>query len=244
MQKPSLIVSSVLIIAAAFIAGVWLHGRAIYDSRVADTITVTGSVKKSVSSDLAKWHANFIRRASVSNLKATLDLSTQDTIKIKTFVMSYGIPEDAITFLPIQTDAVYEQSGYGQSQEVVGYAVRQELRVEYTDIAKIEQLATEAKKLIDQGIIPEYQRTEYFYTKLADLRPELFSEATKDAKKRAEAIASGTGVKVGSLRSARTGVIQILAPNSVDIADYGAYDLSTKEKEISATVSVSFELLK
>jgi hypothetical protein len=130
------------------------------------------------------------------------------------------------------------------TQNVIGYNIRQELRVESADIGKIDQLANEARKLVDLGIVPDYQRTEYFYTKLADLRPELFADATKDAKTRAEAIAKGSGVKVGEPISAKTGVIQILPPNSLNVEDYGAYDLSTKEKEITATVNVTFKLEK
>jgi hypothetical protein len=44
------------------------------------------------------------------------------------------------------------------------------------------------------------------------------------------------------LATAWAGVIQVLPPNSLDVSDYGSYDLSTKEKEVSATVTVSFQL--
>lgn len=238
------IIISAAILGLCLLGGLAVLGNYIADSRAGETITVTGSTKKSVSADLAKWNSNFTRRANLTNLKQTIDQVNNDASKIKTFITGYGLPENSITFLPIQTDAIYEVApgGYGMTQNVIGYTVRQEVRVESNDIDKIEKLAKEAQKLIDQGIVPEYQRTEYFYTKIVDLRPELFAEATKDAQKRAEAIASGTGSSVGSIRSARTGVIQILAPNSLDVADYGAYDLSTREKEISATVSATFEL--
>ena len=116
------------------------------------------------------------------------------------------------------------------------------VRVEDKDISKVDALAKNISTLIDQGIIADYQNTDYLYTKLDSLRPALFAAATKDALTRAQAIASGTGVKVGALRSAKTGIIQVLAPNSTDVSDYGTYDLSTKAKEVSATVNVSFEL--
>jgi hypothetical protein len=137
----------------------------------------------------------------------------------------------------------YNQGGEKFSQMLTGYNIKQEVRVENSDIGKVEFLAQEAKKLIDKGIVPEYQRTEYFYTKLAELRPTLFAEATKDAQEKATAIGQVTGSTIGKVNTARTGVIQIMQPNSVDISDYGQYDLSTKEKEVSATVSASFELL-
>jgi len=151
--------------------------------------------------------------------------------------------EKDIIFLPVQTNPIYEQlPGYGYTQDIVGYNVVKEFYVQNNDLAKVEALSAQYKNIIDLGIIPDYQRTEYFYTKLNELRPTLFAEATKDAKNRAEAMARGTSAKVGALVSAKTGVIQILPPNSLDIADYGAYDLSTKEKEITATVTATFEL--
>lgn len=236
---------SSLILGAALVIGLAIHGYDMSNRSGGNTIAVTGSAKKSVQADLAKWNASFTRHATVSNLKETLALANGDTERIKKFILDTGIPETSITFRPIQSDTVYssKQGDYSQSIEnVAGYNIRQEVKVEDMDIGKVDTLAKNISKLIDQGIIADYQNTEYYYTKLDALRPELFAAATKDAKTRAEAIASGTGVRVGALKSARTGVIQVLAPNSTDISDYGTYDLSTKAKEISATVNVSFEL--
>lgn len=84
--------------------------------------------------------------------------------------------------------------------------------------------------------------TNYQYTGLEELRPKLLKSATEDAKKKAEAMASSTGRKIGSLRAGRMGVIQVLAKNSVDVSDYGSYDLSSPEKDIFVTVNVTFAL--
>lgn len=245
MQESKKYVWAAVVVGVAAVIGLSILGYFIASNRTTTTISVTGSSKTRVTADLAKWSANFTLRANLTNLKDMLEKATANTEKIRQFIIARGIDASAITFLPIQTDPVYEtnKGGYGMSQDVIGYNVRQEVRVESGDIPKIEDLATNAKGLVDQGIIPEYQRTEYLYTKLAELRPKLFADATKDALTRAKAIAEGTGVKVGALRTAKTGVIQLLAPNSMDIADYGAYDLSTKEKDASATVTVSFELI-
>lgn len=245
MQENKNYMIAAVVVGVAAVLGLSILGYFIASNRTTNTITVTGSAKTRVTSDLAKWTANFTLRANLTNLKETLDKATANMEKIKQFIVARGIDASAITFLPIQTDPVYDtaKGGYGMSQDVIGYNVRQEVRVENNDIAKIDDLATNAKGLVSQGIIAEYQRTEYLYTKLAELRPKLFADATKDAQTRAKAIAEGTGVKVGALRTAKTGVIQLLAPNSLDVADYGAYDLSTKEKDASATVTVSFELL-
>ena len=241
MQEHKAIVASAVVVGLALVAGLSTLGWFIASNRATDTITITGSAKIPVTSDLAKWSANFSLRADTSNMKQVLETATGHTEKIRAFIVSKGIEASAITILPIETDPIYD---YQKGQDLVGYNVSQQVKVESADIARVEALANSAKDLASQGIVPAYQRTEYYYTKLAELRPQLFAEATKDARTKAEAIARGTDVRVGALRSAKTGVVQVLALNSTDISDYGSYDLSTKEKEVSATVNVSFELLQ
>jgi hypothetical protein len=239
------LVVSALLLAAALAGGLYSLGGNLYRSRQTGGLTVTGSTKKSVEADLAKWTTNFTRRATLDNLADVISKVEGDKTKITKIVTDLGIDAKGVTFLPVQTDAIYEQlPGYGYSQNIIGYNVRREIRVESSDILKVDRLANETGKFINLGLVPEYQRTEYFYTKLTELRPELFSAATEDAKIRAEAIAKGSGLKVGAPLSAKTGVIQVLPPNSTDVSDYGAYDLSTKEKEVSATVSITFSLEK
>lgn len=236
---------SIVILAVALFLGLVIHGC--YMSKRGsgeNAITVTGSVKERVVADLAKWNANISRPADLSNLQAVMTQVKNDGEKIKKFVVGLGIPETAITFQPLQTDKVYEQvpGTYVQGQQVIGYTVRQDIRVESAEIEKIEAVARDASQLSKQDIVFNYQMTEYHYTKLSDMRPALFAAATKDAQVRADAVASGTGSQVGNLRSAKTGVIQVLPPNSTEVSDYGAYDLTTKEKDVFATVNVSFEL--
>lgn len=231
------------IIGVALVIGLGLLGWENSRGRDTNTISVTGSAKQRVSADLAKWTATFSRRSGLSNVSEVLGQSARDTESVKAFIKAHGLADTTATFLPVTTEqvTVYDRGGSGSS-ELVGYTIKQEVRVESADIAKVEQLAKDLTQLVDRGIIADYQNTEYLYTKLDELRPQLFADATKDAKARALAIAAGTGNTVGTLRSARTGVIQVLSPNSTDVSDYGSYDLSTKEKEVSATVNVSFEL--
>lgn len=230
------------ILGAAIFLGLFVHGAELASRSDGNSITVTGSAKRRVEADLAKWNASFTRRTGAYDLKTGITRSAADIEAIKKFVTDHGIPADAIITTPVQTGSIYEYTNYGPTNNLIGYNVTQSIRVESTDVDAVEKLGKDFSKLIDQGIIADYQNTEYFYTKITDLRPELFAEATKDAQVRAAAIAKGTNASVGKLKSARTGVVQILPPNSLEVADYGAYDTSTRQKEVTATVSVSFEL--
>jgi hypothetical protein len=70
----------------------------------------------------------------------------------------------------------------------------------------------------------------------------MVAAATKDAKARAEAIAQSTDTEVGTVRAAKTGVFQITSRNSTDVSDYGIYDTSSVDKDITAVVSVTFSI--
>lgn len=243
MDYKKLILTCTIVGSLALFLGLAVHGYEMGNRGSSGGLTVTGSVKKSVTSDLAKWNSAFTVRSGVENLKSMLIQSENSRAKIKKFITDLGIEEKSITFLPAQINQVYEQlPDYGMSQNIVGYNIVQSVKVESNDIDKIEELASKTKNMLDLGVVPDYQSTEYYYTKLNELRPQLFAEATKDAEVRATAMAKGTGARVGNLLSARTGVIQVMQPNSTEVSDYGTYDLFTKEKEISATVSVTFEL--
>jgi len=70
---------------------------------------------------------------------------------------------------------------------------------------------------------------------------ELLANAVGDAKARAEQLAQAGGKKIGILKSASSGVVQVMSPNSVEVSDYGMYDTSSIDKEIMVTVKASFE---
>jgi hypothetical protein len=104
----------------------------------------------------------------------------------------------------------------------------------------LSSIADRLPELVGTGVFISSTNLEFFYSKLADARITLSGEAIKDAKSRAQSIASASGDKVGKLQSVSGGVIQVLAPNSTDVSDYGTYDTSTIDKVISLSVRAAF----
>ncbi len=131
-------------------------------------------------------------------------------------------------------------SDYNDTGEITGYSLSQQIEVRSNEVQKIAQIAREATELINQGILIESGTPQYYYTAIGDLKIEMLGEAAKDAKERAERIASSTGNSIGSVRSARMGVMQITAADSTDVSDYGVYDTSTIDKDMTAVVNISF----
>ena len=53
---------------------------------------------------------------------------------------------------------------------------------------------------------------------------------------------AATGGSLGKLRGVDVGVFQVTSPNSTEVSDYGVYDTSTLQKDVTAVVNVTFSL--
>jgi len=203
------------------------------------TITVTGSARKRIKSDLVIWRSAISYQAPVLS-EAYRSLS-EAVPRVKAYLVSKGIAENQITVSSISSQTLHGRSSDGvETSEITGYSLRQELSVRSTEVEKIGQIAREATELINQGILLESMAPEYLYTKLGDLKIEMLAEAAKDAKRRAEQIAQSTDSSIGTVRTARMGVLQITAADSTDVSDSGMNDTSSLEKDITAVVNIGF----
>jgi hypothetical protein len=203
------------------------------------TITVTGSARKRITSDLVIWKSAVTYQSA--NLSDAYKSLSESVPRVKAYLVSKGIPEDKITVSSISSQTLHGRSSDGgETSEITGYSLRQELEVKSTEVDKIAKIAREATELINQGILIESMAPEYHYTQLGSLKIEMLAAAAKDAKERATQIAESTGSSIGSVRSARMGVLQITPADSNDVSDSGMNDTSSLEKDITAVVNVGF----
>ena len=204
-----------------------------------EAITVTGSAKKRIKADLVTWSASVNYQAP--QLADAYKSLAENIPRVKQYLISKGIPENQITISSISTQALKKQNADGgETSEIIGYSLRQSVDVRSTDVDKVSQIARESTELINQGILIESSSPQYLFTGLGDLKVEMLGEAAKDAKTRAEKIAASTGNSIGSVRSARMGVMQITAADSTEVSDAGISDTSSIDKDVTAVVNISF----
>ncbi len=223
-----------LVLSSTILA--WAYTRT---KSVDQTITVTGSARKRITSDLIVWRANVSYQSG--ELSEAYGSLKDKVPRVKAYLVSKGVPEEQIVVSSVSTKTMQEKDSNGEETgRIGGYVLTQTLEVRSPEVEKISRISREVTELIDQGILLESQSPEYHYTKLGDLKVQMLGEAAKDAKVRAEQIASSTGSTVGSVRSARMGVMQITAADSNEVSDYGVNDTSSIDKDITAVVNVSF----
>jgi hypothetical protein len=223
-----------LVLSSIVIAWAYTHTK-----KSDQTITVTGSARERIKSDLVIWRAGVSYQST--QLSDAYKSLSDGVPRVKQYLISKGVPENEITISSIASTTLHEKDSDGnESGKITGYSLRQEVQVRSGDVDKVEKIAREATELINQGILLESGAPEYYYTKIAELKIKMLAAASKDAKDRAQQVASSTGSSIGSVRSARMGVMQITAADSNEVSDSGINDTSSLEKDITAVVNVSF----
>lgn len=204
-------------------------------------LTVKGSAKEQIKSDLMVWTGSFnYESSSLSDAYAGIKDSEK---KVRAYLEREGVDPEAIVISSINTvklNRILPNGSY--TNEIDRYRLIQDVRIESTEIDKITEISRKSTDLINEGVEFESYSPQYLYTKLADLKVEMIGRATRDAKARAEEMLGATGNSVGKLSSARVGIFQITPLYSNEVSDYGFNDTSSINKEITAVVTCTFEV--
>jgi hypothetical protein len=242
------------ILAVGLVIATFVFSAAYRDVRKdARTIDISGSAEKLVASDTAKWSLSVSRQADAGNLKEVVTQLTTDTKAVSAYLQAHGIKKEEVTLQPPsitpicdgQGSTSYDRSGnaYCASSRLIGYALQQPMVIESSQVDALTALAQSAfSSLAGQGIILTSAGVEYYIHDLNQVKMQLLSDATANAKARAEKILQGTGASIGELQSASVGVFQVTAVNSTEISDYGAYDTAAQQKKVTSIVRASFKL--
>lgn len=228
-----------LILGVSLVLASVIAARTFYVVKALDsTLQVTGSAKQSVTSDSVKWVSEFSRTVDLYSLRQGYSDMKRDQDTVLKYLYGQGIQEAQVTVSPVFVSQPNKYNYQGPQT----YELRQTVEVRSSEIDKVTALAKNLQPLVNQDVAFATQSLEYYYSKLPELRVALLSAAVQDAQARANKIAESTGRRVGSIRSASMGVVQVLSPQSIEISDYGSYDTSSVEKEVMVTVKAAFSL--
>jgi hypothetical protein len=97
------------------------------------------------------------------------------------------------------------------------------------------------EELLKSGVLLNESNPQYIFTTFNSLRPQLLAEATKNARLTAQQFASDSGAKVGKIRSANQGAIQIFGSDGNDESAFYS-PTSTPSKKIRVVSTFEFEL--
>jgi hypothetical protein len=195
--------------------GGWVLGSQIKAIRLADRyVTVKGLVERTVKSDSAIWPVTF--KEAGNELPAVFAKSESDKAAVLKFFAEQGILPQEITVGQIQvTDKL--ANDYGGNQAASRYVVQQTVTVHSSDVDKIAKAGQKTAELVQAGIVVGGgygQGISYKFGGLNALKPDMITEATRNARASADRFAADSGSQVGSIRSANQGVFSISAADA------------------------------
>lgn len=238
--------TNAIIFGVAIVASSIFLGKAYTDrNKVEGEIQVTGLGNTDFSSDLIVWEGSF--GAQNIDLKQAYVTLERNKSVVNTYLASKGINTDQLIYSAVKshkkTKQLYSQSGDYMGDEFVGYELTQSVQIESKNVDKIEKISREITELLNQGVQFYSESPRYYYTKLADLKIEMISKATEDARIRAEKISEYSGGELGDLESAKMGVFQITGQNSKEGYSWGGtFNTSSREKTASITMKLVYKV--
>jgi len=220
-----------VVLTAKIVAGT------IHDARhTRDTISVTGSARKPIDSDLVRWSLT-VRHEARDAATAARRLRGE-VAAVRTFLQQAGIPSAAISPAVVQSEELVVQLPHRRRR--ISYRVSQGLDVSTRKLDVVERAATTVGQLIARGIDVSAGQPAYISTELTQAKLDTLGAATADARRRAEILVEGLGGKLGPMPRTQLGVYHITPRDPTEISDYGINDTTSREKDVNAVVTATF----
>lgn len=239
----NLVGPSILLLLGIIIFGFVVRSGITAVANKDQSITVTGTTERFVKADTAKWTISVAERAygEGAGLSASR-MSAKSISNIQNYLKNNGFKDDEITVQTSNLSPICELSPQGYencSVGIKGQTANQNIVVDSSDVEKVKDVSAKiATELTGANV--SNNMVEYYFNGLKDIRVDMLAEATKNARERADAVAKAGGASVGNITSLSSGVFQVTQKNSVNFDDYGAYDTTSIEKKVTATVKVNF----
>ena len=238
-------ISAIIFGLAIVLSSIFLGKAYKSKNHIDGKIQVTGLGKADFSSDLIVWEGRF--GALDNDLKEAFRKLKKNRSIVDEYIIKKGINKNVIVYSAVKTTkrnkAVYSTKGDYIGENFIGYELTQSIQIESKEVNKVEKISREITELLNKGVEVYSEPPRYYYTKLANLKVEMISKATEDARIRAENIAKFSGGSLGKLESAKMGVFQITGQNSKENYSWGGtFNTSSKEKTASITMKLVYKV--
>ncbi|MBV9444257.1 MAG: SIMPL domain-containing protein [Acidobacteriaceae bacterium] len=239
-----------LFLALGLIVGGWLLGAQIKATRLADRyVAVKGLVERTVKSDLAIWPLNY--KEAGDDLTALYAKTEADKQTLLQFLAQQGIqPSEIELGITRVVDTQANEFG-GPNRPPHRYIVEQEITVRTSRVDQVFAAAQKTMQLLQKGIVLSTNPgagVSYKFTGLNSIKPDMITEATRNARAAAARFAADSGSKVGAIRQANQGVFSILPADQAgggnDYAGGGPGGESSIKKTVRVVTSVDYYLEK
>jgi len=237
-----------LILALGMVIGGWVLGAQIKATLLSDRyVTVKGLVERKVKSDLAIWP--LIYKEAGDDLSSLYAKTESDKKTVLQFLDQQGIQSSEVELGVVRVVDTQANEYGGPNRAPHRYIVEQQITVRTPRVDQVAAAAQKTMLLLQKGIVlggNPGQGLTYKFTGLNSIKPDMITEATRNARAAADRFASDSGSRVGSIRQANQGAFSIMpADQGSDAGEpgYGAAD-SSMMKTVRVVTSVDYYLEK
>lgn len=200
-----------LLCIGLIVTGYLISGSVIKFKALNRTVVVKGLSEREVPANIAIWP---IRFGEVDNDLNNLFSSMQrKNSLIAEFLKRSGFKEDEISISPPAITDRQAQTYANPDKILYRYSGDSTITVYTENVDLVRKTMKDLVELGKQGIAISAQqydsRTEFLFTRLNDIKPEMIEEATKNAREVAEKFAKDSQSKLGKIKSARQGQFEI-----------------------------------
>ena len=210
-NKNNAFILGLCILLGLAILGFLLSNAAIKVKEYERTVTAKGLSERELAADIVIWPIQFT--AASNELENLYDSIDKNFAKIKTFLEKNDISASEISkSAPAITDKSAQQYSSSGSYEF-RYTALQTVTVYSKNVDKVRSVMSSLSELGKQGIVftgGNYDsQTEYLFTRLNEIKPDMIEEATKKAREVAEKFAADSQSTLGKIKRASQGQFSI-----------------------------------
>lgn len=191
------------------LSGIFI-GNGFQKSRTTDRyVTVKGLAEKEVDADMAIWPITF-KEAGQDLLSLQKMVDSKREI-ITQFLLEKGFQKEDISHSAPKIFDSYAEL-YNNNQQGPRFRIQKTITLRTSNVKLIKETMELSGELVAEGIVLSESwenRTEFLFTNLNDIKPEMIRDATINAREAADKFAEDSGSKVGKIRKATQGFFNI-----------------------------------
>jgi hypothetical protein len=206
-----MVILGAFLLAGLVALGLLLGNAAMRVKSLERTVAVKGLSEREVPADIAIWPLTF--REASNDLNALFESMQRKNAQIAEFLAGHGIAKEAITISPPNVTDRHAQA-YGDTANIAyRYTGGSTVTVYSSDVEAVRNAMKDVIALGKKGVAlsgEDYQnQTQFVFSGLAELKPAMIEEATKNARAVAEKFAADSASRLGKIRSASQGQFSI-----------------------------------
>ena len=214
-------------------------------------IEVKGLSEKSVKADLGQISIVLTTEGEYVRFEELLSNHQKSKVKVMDTIRASGVTEKELLKVENDTDNYYKytnfyENGHNVNRDIPFVAFKLRVDITTLDIDKVRKLKEAMNSLAINDKIKINCSYKYNIKDIYTLKPKMLEEATVNAQKSAQILASALGKELGDMEYIKQGQITIKADNSGMLTgSNGGYWRETSEetsiyKKVRVTVNEGF----